>query len=240
LSCSSLEEDRPICKILTKYFNYRVKNLFNLALYFFRTAYTYADRTENHEFERILQKNVIKKDFIGSYIYMWDKKSRFVALVKAYSDDLYRFAYWLCHDNDHAEDLVQETMTRAWRALDNLHDDKAAKSWLFTTLRRENARRFERIQPNLVDIDTESIAYTVPDYDTSTEAFILRQSLANLAIEYREPLLLQVLVGYSCDEIAELLEISTGAVMTRLFRARQQLRESITGDKCQVAEVKAR
>ncbi len=161
---------------------------------------------------------------------MWDKQSRFVALVKAYSDDLYRFAFWLCNDRDQADDLVQETMTRAWRALDSLRDDKAAKGWLFTTLRRENARRFERIQPHLVDIDPDSIANNIHDYDTSTEAYVLRQSLANLAIEYREPLLLQVLAGYSCDEISESLEISTGAVMTRLFRARQQLRESITGD----------
>ncbi len=169
---------------------------------------------------------------------MWNKQSRFVALVKAYSDDLYRFAYWLCHDRDQAEDLVQETMTRAWRSLDSLQDDKAAKGWLFTILRRENARRFERIQPDLVDTDPELIAETISDYDVSTEAFVLRQSLADLANKYREPLLLQVLAGFSCDEIAEQLEISTSAVMTRLFRARQYLRESITGDKHQVNEVK--
>ncbi|GJM04427.1 MAG: RNA polymerase sigma factor [marine bacterium B5-7] len=164
---------------------------------------------------------------------MWDKQSRFVALVKVYSDDLYRFAFWLCKDRDHADDLVQETMARAWRALDNLRDDKAAKSWLFTTLRRENARRFERIQPVLVDIDPDTIANKTHDYDTSTEAFALRQSLAKLSIEYREPLLLQVLAGYSCDEIAEALEISTAAVTTRLFRARQQLRQKLTDDNYQ-------
>ena len=163
-----------------------------------------------------------------------------MALVKAYSDDLYRFAYWLCHDKDQAEDLVQETMTRAWRSLDSLKDDKAAKGWLLTILRRENARRFERIQPDLVDIEPDSIAETISDYDVSTEAFVLRQSLADLPIKYREPLLLQVLAGFSCDEIAGQLEISTSAVMTRLFRARQQLRESITGDKHQVSEVKVR
>lgn len=169
---------------------------------------------------------------------MWNKQSRFVALVKAYSDDLYRFAYWLCHDKSQAEDLVQETMARAWRSLDSLNDDRAAKSWLFTILRRENARRFERIQAELVDIEPDSIADTMRDYDVSTEAFVLRQSLADLANKYREPLLLQVLAGFSCDEIAQQLEISTSAVMTRLFRAKQQLRESITGEKHQVTEVK--
>lgn len=170
---------------------------------------------------------------------MWNKQSRFEALVKAYSDDLYRFAFWLCHNRDQADDLVQETMARAWRSLDSLHDGKAAKSWLFTILRRENARRFERIQPKLVEMEPDLIADSMRDYDVSTEAFILRQSLAKLANKYREPLLLQILAGYSCDEIAEQLGISTSAVMTRLFRAKQQLRESISGDKHQATEVKA-
>jgi len=169
---------------------------------------------------------------------MWNKQSRFVALVNAYSDDLYRFAYWLCHDKYQAEDLVQETMARAWRSLDSLHNDKAAKSWLFTILRRENARRFERTQAEFSAIDPESIADPVGNYSTSTEAFILRQSLARLENKYREPLLLQILGGFSCNEIAEHLEISTSAVMTRLFRAKQQLRDSITGDKQQANKVK--
>lgn len=159
---------------------------------------------------------------------MWKKQSRFEALVKVYSDDLYRFAYWLCRDKDQAEDLVQETMTRAWQSLDSLRDDKAAKSWLFTTLRRENARRFERIQPNFAEIEPETIAENKYDYDTSIEAYVLRKSLATLDMKYSEPLLLQVLAGYSCDEIGEMLNISTNAVMTRLFRAREQLRKSLT------------
>ena len=49
--------------------------------------------------------------------------------------------------------MVQETCLRAWKSLDSLQDEKAAKSWLITILRRENARRFERKQFDLVDID---------------------------------------------------------------------------------------
>jgi len=159
-----------------------------------------------------------------------DKQTRFTALVNAFSDDLYRFAYWLCRDTNQSEDLVQETYTRAWSSLDSLRDEKAAKSWLFTTLRRENARRFERAQLQLVDEDITMIAETRQDHDTSTEAFVLRKALKKLPDEYRQPLLLQVIGGYSCDEIAEQLELSSGAVMTRLFRARQKLREVLTGD----------
>ncbi|MCV5390693.1 hypothetical protein OFC62_38855, partial [Escherichia coli] len=59
----------------------------------------------------------------------------------------------MCKDKAIAEDLVQETCLRAWKSLDSLQDEKAAKSWLITILRRENARRFERKQFDLVDID---------------------------------------------------------------------------------------
>ena len=75
---------------------------------------------------------------------MSTKQVRYEALVKALHADLFRYAYWLTHDKQVAEDLVQETFLRAWRALDSLKDEKAAKSWLITILRRENARRFER------------------------------------------------------------------------------------------------
>lgn len=82
-----------------------------------------------------------------------DKQRKYEALVRAYHKDLFRYAYWLCKDKSVAEDLVQETCLRAWKALDSLQDEKAAKSWLITILRRENARRFERKQLDLVDID---------------------------------------------------------------------------------------
>ena len=68
------------------------------------------------------------------------KHSGFESLVRAYSSELYRYAYWLCRDRFTAEDLVQETFARAWKSWDDLRDDKAAKSWLYTILRNEHAR----------------------------------------------------------------------------------------------------
>lgn len=65
------------------------------------------------------------------------------------------------------------------------------------------------------------------DYDTSIEAFVLRQALAKLPDIYREPLVLQVIGGYSIEEIAQQLGLSKGAVMTRVHRARQKLRETL-------------
>lgn len=162
---------------------------------------------------------------------MWDKKSRFTALVQATSSRLYRYAWWLCQDKHIAEDLVQETFARAWKSLCDLRDEKAALAWLMTTVRRENARRFERVQPEFSVMEVDALADHYQHYDTSTEAFVVRQALVRLPVEYREPLLLQVLEGYSCDEIAEQLNISSNVVMTRLFRARQKLRELINGKK---------
>ncbi len=57
-----------------------------------------------------------------------DKQRRYEALVRAWHKDLYRYAYWLCKDPHIAEDLVQETCLRAWRSLDSLADDNAAKA----------------------------------------------------------------------------------------------------------------
>jgi len=165
------------------------------------------------------------------HINMWDKKSRFTALVQATSSKLYRYAWWLCQDKQIAEDLVQETFARAWKSLEDLREEKAALAWLMTTLRHENARRFEQVQAEFSAMEVDALADHYQHYDTSTEAFVLRQALVKMPKKYCEPLILQVLEGLSCDEIADQLEISTSAVMTRLFRARQKLREMINGNK---------
>lgn len=159
---------------------------------------------------------------------MASREKRYEALVHALHKDLYRYAYWLVHDKHVAEDLVQETFLRAWRALDSLKDEKAAKSWLITILRRENARRFERKQLDMVDIEDHS----VPDNQSlsneqNTEQQWIRTQIGKLAEEYREPLTLQVIWGFSGEEIAELLELNKNTVMTRLFRARNMLKEAL-------------
>lgn len=154
------------------------------------------------------------------------RQSRFSNLVNLLTEDVFRYAFWLCGDRDIAADLVQETFTRAWKALHQLSDDKAAKHWLFTIVRRENARRYERYQPNQEILELDEIAVN-GSYDTSTEAFVLRRALAKLPQIYREPLVLQVIGGYSIEEIAQQLELSPGAVMTRIHRARHKLRQTL-------------
>jgi len=158
------------------------------------------------------------------------REIRFQAIIGRYMDDLFRYACWLVHDRAVAEDLVQETMLRAWKSMDRLQKPEAAKGWLITILRRENARRFERFQPQFSAMPTEALADNHQDYDTSTEAFVLRNAIAGLPEDYREPLLLQIIHGYSQKEIAAELGISVAGAGTRLFRARKKLRALVEGD----------
>ncbi|MFB1486811.1 MULTISPECIES: sigma-70 family RNA polymerase sigma factor [unclassified Thiocapsa] len=148
----------------------------------------------------------------------------FAELVQAYGRDLHRYAYRLSGNLHTAEDLVQDTLLRAWRSLDKLQDRDAVKGWLFTIVRRENARRFQRVQGQVSDIPTEELPDSQVTYDTSTEAFVLRRAIRELPVEYREPLVLQVLHGLSQQEIADRLGLTSAGVGTRLFRARQKLR----------------
>lgn len=157
---------------------------------------------------------------------MANKQKRYEALVSAYHGDIYRYAYWLCNDHAVAEDIVQETFLRAWKSLDSLNEESKAKSWLITILRRENARRFERKQFNLVDIDDHQVE---DDFSVSTEASmeqqLVQRQMMKLSSEYREPLLLQVVGGFSGEEISDILGLNKNTVMTRLFRARNQLKD---------------
>lgn len=146
----------------------------------------------------------------------------FADLVDAYGKDLYRYAFWLCRDPSVAEDLVQETLLRAWKSFSKLQDVKAARSWLITTVRREHLRRFERYQPTTVDVDEMEFLPAIPTDDIAAEDEI-RQRMATLSVADREALLLQAGYGYTLKEIAELTDSTPAAVGNRVYRARQRL-----------------
>jgi RNA polymerase sigma-70 factor (ECF subfamily) len=163
---------------------------------------------------------------------MVEKKRKYALLIEAHSTDLYKYALWLCKDKAMAEDVMQEAFLRAWRSLDSLREAKAAKGWLFTIFRREHARQFERKQFDYTDVESmDTLSDGQIGYDDRPEAYALRNALKRLPKDYREPLEMQVLGGFSCDEIASILDISSSAVMTRLFRARKKMRQLLGHDQ---------
>ena len=164
------------------------------------------------------------------------KRQRYEELVKEFYNDIYRYAFWLSKSRPLAEDLTQETFMRAWRAFDSLQSEAAAKAWLFTILRRENARLYEKFQPELDDI--EDYEAGLPDSkqmepEQLMEVSLLHKAISDLEPDYREPLVLQVIGGFSGEEIARMLDLNNNTVMTRLFRARNKLKAVLDIDNSQ-------
>ncbi|HEY6125440.1 MAG TPA: sigma-70 family RNA polymerase sigma factor [Steroidobacteraceae bacterium] len=151
--------------------------------------------------------------------------SAFTRLLETLRPDLVRFAFWLARDRAVAEDVVQETLIRAWKSREELKDSAAARPWLLTIVRREHARLYERKRLPTVDVDqVEALGDPALAVDGDAGLEDLRRAIMQLPDEYREPLVLQVLGGLSTNEIAAELKLTQAAVLTRLFRARNRLR----------------
>ena len=154
-----------------------------------------------------------------------DSRAAITQVFESLRPDLLRFAYWLARDRGIAEDIVQESLLRAWRSRDALQDPGAARAWLLTIVRREHARLYERKRLELVSLDDASeTAAAAQPAEPGGDLYVLRHAIMRLPIEYREPLILQILGGFSTEEIARELDLSATAVLTRLFRARNKLR----------------
>ncbi len=166
---------------------------------------------------------------------MRERHARFVALCEPLKADVFRFLFWLCRERTLAEDLTQETLLRAWRSLDALQEPGAARSWLLTIARRELARTFERKRLDTVSLDApggiDAAALATPDApEQDDEVLDMRRAILELEEGYREPITLQVLFGYSTGEIARHMQLSQQTVLTRLFRARQKLRDKFADE----------
>lgn len=181
-----------------------------------------------------MQVSDLRSSSKGEIIVERDSRRRFDALCAPLTGDLFRFLFWLCHDRALAEDVMQETLLRAWKSFESLQERTAVKHWLFTIARRELARVFDRKRLPTVDIDTlvdtdedalaaESLEVDLHDIEH------MQRAIMRLEPGYREPLVLQVLLGYSTDEIASHMELSLTAVLSRLFRARRLVRRHMLG-----------
>ncbi|HEY4414966.1 MAG TPA: RNA polymerase sigma factor [Verrucomicrobiae bacterium] len=159
-------------------------------------------------------------------------ETSFENIVNTHYEPLYRFALSLARSEADAGDLVQQTFYRWATKGGQLRDRSKVKSWLFTTLHREflGQRRHEDKFPK-VEISTDEgleLAAESPAPDKQLDGASVMSALQRLDETYRAPLALFYLEDHSYREIAEILEIPIGTVMSRLARGKQLLRQTIS------------
>ncbi len=163
-----------------------------------------------------------------------DKRESFEREALVHLDALYRVALRLTGNASDADDLVQETMLKAYRAWDQYEKGTNAKGWLLTILRHAFINEYRRRtrHPETVDVDTIEPFAVFSDiqdddpqgafFDRIVDDEVLR-AIDQLPEAFRETLVLSDVEGMSYQEIAKILEIPVGTVKSRLFRARQLL-----------------
>jgi RNA polymerase sigma-70 factor (ECF subfamily) len=151
-------------------------------------------------------------------------------------DALYNFARWLVHDSHDAEDLVQETYLKALRSFASFQPGTNFRAWMFRILRNNflsSRSKLERRMTVAMDSEEDGPELAV---DTETPETILmsrfnsqlmRRAIDDLPVQYREALLLCEVEEMSYQEIAQVLSIPIGTVMSRLARARKAVRAAL-------------
>lgn len=162
------------------------------------------------------------------------RMSEFEELVDAHYQALFRFAASLTRDPDRAADLVQETFCIWAEKGSQLKDRSKAKTWLFTTLHREflgQRRRAERFTEEELDEETAgAVSAPEDDADRQMDGQRALELLGQLEEAYRAPVALFYLQQHSYKEIAEILGIPIGTVMSRLSRGKELLRKQMNTD----------
>jgi RNA polymerase sigma-70 factor (ECF subfamily) len=151
-------------------------------------------------------------------------------------DSLYNFAHWLAHNREDAEDLVQETYLKAFRNFDSFQPGTNFKAWIFKILKNTFCSAFARRQRRAtIAMGFDEDFLPLPENAVNPEFQMikgseieeLRRAIDQLPPYFREVLLLREVEDASYHEIAEILSIPLGTVMSRLTRARTVIRESI-------------
>ena len=169
-----------------------------------------------------------------------ETKSVFAAAALEHIDGLYGYALTLTRDKTEAEDLVQETYLRAVRAANQPAPESNLKAWLFVIMRNAwlNAVRHKHHGSRVFDFETEEQDSGVANDRTSNPHVVylrklereqVREAIDKLPDAYREIVVLRELEGFTYQEIATVLNCPAGTVMSRLGRAREKLREVLSG-----------
>lgn len=171
---------------------------------------------------------------------MKDPLQIYETLVRDHSKDLYRIAFMFCGEPDRAEDLVQECFMEAWKGISKLRHVDRARAWLiqilrirwYRTLNQLVRRRENECSDDLADIAAEGS----PEDEMSSHDWI-RQALQQLEPANREVFLLTVMEGFRCREVAEMMEVPLGTVLSRLHRARVKLKAYLEEQEAEAARL---
>jgi RNA polymerase sigma-70 factor (ECF subfamily) len=151
-------------------------------------------------------------------------------LVHQYAGALFRYAYRLTGTSHDAEDLVQQTFAVAQQKLHTILEPNHVQAWLLTTLRRlfyKSLRKKSAMPASVLELDVATVPATDGD-ETVWDTELLQQALLRLPEVYRVVLLMFYFEEKSYQEIAEELDVPAGTVMSRLSRAKAQLRMVMT------------
>jgi RNA polymerase sigma-70 factor (ECF subfamily) len=151
-------------------------------------------------------------------------------------DQLYNLAHWLTGERTDAEDLVQETYAKALKGIRSFQEGTNLRAWMFKILRNTflTSRSGLKAQ-NTVSFEEEIGDAQAPSHSVTPESIALQlensqmviNAMADLPLAYREIVLLSDVEELSYKEIAQLLAVPIGTVMSRLSRARNKLREAL-------------
>jgi RNA polymerase sigma factor (sigma-70 family) len=169
-----------------------------------------------------------------------DKSGRFNQLVVPHLDAAYNYARWLTRNGPDAEDVAHEAMMRALQFFDSFNREQV-RPWLLTIVRNTFYTWLKKNRPlELAEPLNDELTATGGDSADPREIAIvnadrraLAQAIERLPREYREPIVLREMEELSYHEIAEILEIPIGTVMSRLARARKRLTAAIVGGQRQ-------
>ncbi len=139
--------------------------------------------------------------------------------------NLRAFAMSLTNNRDRADDLVQDTIARAWANFDRFERGTSLNAWLFTILRNLFHSEYRKRKREVEDADGAFAARlkTHPDQHAHLDYEDFRAALAKLPLDQREALLLVGAQGMSYEEAAEVCQVAVGTIKSRVNRARTRL-----------------
>lgn len=153
------------------------------------------------------------------------------ALIEAIPN-LRAFAHSLSGDGQLSNDLVQETLLKAWAHKESFVPDSNLKAWLFTILRNTYFTHYRKSQREELDQDHAALNASVPATQlTQLEFEDMRRALMRLSPDHREALLLITAEGFSYEDAARVCGCAVGTMKSRVNRARSRLVEETSGQQ---------